>query len=129
MGNIRSLVVLIRVCAAVMLLRVQRPEAERPFRAPLIWAIGPLGSLVNLLMMLFLPPDTWLRLVVWLGIGLCIYLFYGMSRSAVGRQIRGLPVVPVDGTPPDGDIILDKNFMIAHPTAIQPTAPPLPNDP
>ena len=85
MVNIGTLMAFVIVCAAVMLLRVQRPEAERPFRAPLIWVVGPLGILVNLIMMLFLPPATWLRLVVWLVVGLCIYFFYGMSRSTVGR--------------------------------------------
>jgi APA family basic amino acid/polyamine antiporter len=120
MVNIGTLMAFIIVCAAVMLLRVQRPEAERPFRAPLIWAIGPLGILVNLLMMLFLPPDTWLRLVVWLVIGLCIYFLYGMSRSSVGRRLRGLPPVPVNGTPADGDIILEKSVMMADPTVFTP---------
>ena len=81
MVNIGTLMAFVIVCAAVMLLRIQRPEAERPFRTPLIWVVAPLGILVNLIMMLFLPPDTWLRLVVWLVIGLCIYFFYGMSRS------------------------------------------------
>ena len=90
MVNIGTLMAFVIVCAAVMLLRVQRPEAERPFRAPLIWVVGPLGILVNLIMMLFLPLDTWLRLVVWLVVGLCIYFFYGMPRSTVGRGLRGL---------------------------------------
>ena len=53
MVNIGTLMAFIIVCGAVMLLRIQRPEAERPFRTPLIWVVGPLGILVNLIMMLF----------------------------------------------------------------------------
>ena len=87
MVNIGTLMAFVIVCAAVMLLRVRRPEAERPFRCPFIWVVGPLGILVNMIMMLFLPPDTWLRLVVWLIVGLCIYFFYGMWRSTIGRRI------------------------------------------
>ena len=125
MVNIGTLMAFIIVCAAVMLLRVQRPEAERPFRTPLIWVVGPLGILVNMIMMLFLPPDTWLRLVVWLVVGLCIYFFYGMPRSSVGRGLRGLPVEPVGGPPPTGDVILEKSVMMAEPTPITPEPPPI----
>ena len=105
-----------------MLLRVQRPEAARPFRTPLIWVVGPLGILVNLIMMLFLPPDTWLRLVVWLVVGLCIYFFYGMSRSTLGRRdARPAPRSPRSpGRRPNGDVILEKSVMMADPTAIRP---------
>jgi amino acid transporter len=124
MVNIGTLMAFIIVCAAVMLLRVQRPDAQRPFRTPLIWVVGPLGILVNLIMMLFLPPDTWLRLVVWLVVGLCIYFFYGMSRSSVGRGLRGLPPNPITGPPADGDKILEKSVMMADPTVVMPDAPP-----
>ena len=43
----------------------------------------------NLLLMLMLPPDTWLRLVIWLVIGLVIYFGYGYKRSSV-REREGL---------------------------------------
>jgi amino acid transporter len=125
MVNIGTLFAFVIVCAAVMLLRVQRPEAERPFRTPLIWVVGPLGILVNLIMMLFLPIDTWLRLVVWLVVGLCIYYFYGSARSTLGRQMRGLEPLPgvaaaSAGPLPDGDKVLEKSVMMADPTAIVP---------
>ena len=116
MVNIGTLMAFIIVCGAVMLLRIQRPTAERPFKTPLIWVVGPLGILVNLIMMLFLGPWTWLRLVVWLIVGLCIYFFYGMSRSRVGRGLRGLAVEPVVVPQPTGDIILEKSVMMGDPT-------------
>jgi len=90
--------------------------------------VGPLGILVNLIMMLFLPPMTWLRLVVWLVVGLCIYFFYGLTRSTLGRQMRGLPPMPgvaaaSAGPSPDGDKVLEKSVMMADPTAVTPDPP------
>ena len=55
--------------------------------------VAPLGIVVNLIMMLFLPVDTWLRLVVWLVIGLVIYFAYSM-RQQLGREMRGLTPLP-----------------------------------
>jgi amino acid transporter len=129
MVNIGTLMAFVIVCAAVMMLRVQRPNAERPFKTPLIWVVGPLGILVNVIMMLFLPPPTWGRLVIWLVLGLCIYFFYGMRRSTLGREMRGLP--PIKGAAvesaapmPDGDVIREKSVMMADPTAFEPPADP-----
>jgi APA family basic amino acid/polyamine antiporter len=87
MVNIGTLLAFVVVCAAVLLLRVRRPDAERPFRCPLIYVVAPCGVAVNLAMMLFLPWDTWLRLVVWLVIGLGIYFMYSRYRSVVGQQL------------------------------------------
>jgi basic amino acid/polyamine antiporter, APA family len=115
MVNIGTLFAFVIVCAAVMLLRLKRPEANRPFRCPNIWIVGPLGIVVNLIMMLFLPPETWLRLVVWLVIGLCIYFSYGMRRSSVGRGLRGLDPLPVEGPKTDDDLIREKSVMMAAP--------------
>jgi len=129
MVNIGTLMAFVIVCAAVMLLRIQRPEAARPFRTPLIWVVGPLGILVNFLMMLFLPPPTWGRLVGWLILGLLIYTFYGMSRSTLGRRMRGLPPMPGVAAAslapePNGDKILEKSVMMADPAAVTPDPPP-----
>ncbi len=100
MVNIGTLMAFVIVCAAVFMLRFQRPNAVRPFRAPLIWIVAPLGILINLSMMLFLQLDTWIRLVVWLAIGLVIYFGYGMSRSTVGKLMNGLPPQPAGGGAP-----------------------------
>jgi APA family basic amino acid/polyamine antiporter len=43
---------------------------------------------VNLLMMLFLPIETWLRLAGWLVIGLAIYWLYGRHHSVLGKTLR-----------------------------------------
>jgi amino acid transporter len=89
MVNIGTLMAFVIVCAAVLLLRIRRPEAERPFRTPVLFLVAPLGIFVNLLMTLFLPPITWLRLVGWLVLGMCIYLGYGMRNSEIGKELRG----------------------------------------
>jgi amino acid transporter len=92
MVNIGTLMAFVIVCASVLMLRIQSPNAERPFRTPLLFIVAPLGILVNLIMMLFLPPDTWMRLVVWLVIGLVIYLGYGRFQSTLGKAMRqGVP--------------------------------------
>jgi amino acid transporter len=90
MVNIGTLMAFIIVCAAVLILRVQNPTAERPFRTPLLYLVAPAGIVVNLIMMLFLPPSTWLRLVGWLVVGLIIYFSYGMRNSILGQKSRGL---------------------------------------
>jgi APA family basic amino acid/polyamine antiporter len=88
MVNIGTLLAFVIVCAAVFLLRIRRPDAERPFRCPWVHVLAPLGILVNLSMMLFLPIDTWLRLVIWLAIGLLIYFLYGWRHSVLGGKLR-----------------------------------------
>ncbi|HZZ81398.1 MAG TPA: amino acid permease, partial [Gemmataceae bacterium] len=87
MVNIGTLFAFVVVCAAVLILRIKRPEAPRPFKCPLLYVVAPAGILVNLTLMFFLPFDTWMRLFVWLGIGLCIYFAFGY-RFSVMRQIE-----------------------------------------
>jgi basic amino acid/polyamine antiporter, APA family len=100
MVNIGTLMAFVIVCAAVLILRIRRPTAERPFRTPLLFLVGPLGILVNLAMMLFLPLDTWARLVIWLVVGLVIYFGYGRRHSTLGLQLRGLvPQFAANGSP------------------------------
>jgi amino acid transporter len=88
MVNIGTLLAFIFVCASVMMLRVTRPDAERPFRCPALFVIAPLGIVVNLAMMLFLPLDTWYRLVVWLLAGLVIYFAYGIWHSKMSHNLE-----------------------------------------
>jgi amino acid transporter len=89
MVNIGTLLAFVIVCGAVLMLRVKRPDAHRPFRTPAVYVVAPLGIVVNVIMMLFLPIETWGRLVVWLVIGLVIYFGYGYSRSSLGKRLAG----------------------------------------
>jgi APA family basic amino acid/polyamine antiporter len=86
--NIGTLLAFIIVCASVLLLRIRRPEVPRPFRCPMVYVVAPLGIFVNLAMMLFLPIETWWRLIIWLGIGMVIYFLYGRIHSTLARDIK-----------------------------------------
>jgi APA family basic amino acid/polyamine antiporter len=90
MVNIGTLFAFIIVCAAVLILRVKRPDAHRPFRCPGLFIVAPLGIIINLTMMMFLPIVTWKRLLYWLLAGLIIYFTYGVAHSVIGKRLRGV---------------------------------------
>jgi APA family basic amino acid/polyamine antiporter len=73
------------VCAGVWVLRRRRPDLKRPFKTPLVPIVPILGIIVALYLMVSLPVDTWLRLLVWLVIGLVIYFTYGRKHSRVAE--------------------------------------------
>jgi basic amino acid/polyamine antiporter, APA family len=81
MTSIGTLFAFVVVCAAVLVLRIQRPEANRPFRVPGGFLFPVLGILSCLWLMLSLPVVTWIRFLVWLDIGILIYWFYGRIHS------------------------------------------------
>jgi basic amino acid/polyamine antiporter, APA family len=83
--SIGTLLAFVIVCVGVMVLRVQRPNVKRPFRAPLVWFVGPAGIFMCLFMMAFLPLDTWIRLGVWTVIGLIIYGLYSVRHAKPPR--------------------------------------------
>jgi len=91
MGTLLAFVI---VCAAVLILRRIHPEAERPFRAPLVPLVPILGIAVCLLLMFSLPSENWLRLVVWLVIGLGIYFGYGRRHSLMAQPVPPSPPSP-----------------------------------
>ncbi len=81
MVSIGTLFAFILVCGAVIYLRRSDSGASRPFRAPGVPIVPVLGILFCLLLMVGLPLVTWMRLVVWLVIGLIIYFSYGRNHS------------------------------------------------
>src|SRR2546428_422198 len=81
--NIGTLLAFVLVCAGVWILRHTRPDLERPFRAPLVPFVPLMGILSCLGLMLTLPLDTWVRLFVWLALGLAVYFGYGRRHSAL----------------------------------------------
>jgi APA family basic amino acid/polyamine antiporter len=66
-------------------LRIADPALKRPFKAPLIWIVAPAGAATSVFLMFGLPLDTWLRLAVWLAIGLVIYFAYGAKHSRLAK--------------------------------------------
>jgi APA family basic amino acid/polyamine antiporter len=83
--SIGTLMAFVIVCAGVWALRRTNPDLPRPFRTPLVPLVPILGILISLLMMAGLPRDTWLRLVIWLVIGMALYFGYGRRHSRVQR--------------------------------------------
>ncbi|HMI08227.1 MAG TPA: amino acid permease [Flavobacterium sp.] len=81
MTSIGTLFAFILVCIGVLIMRKKMPDAPRAFRTPLVPLVPILGVFVCLFMMVFLPLDTWIRLIVWMMIGFDLYLFYGMKNS------------------------------------------------
>jgi APA family basic amino acid/polyamine antiporter len=81
MTSIGTLFAFVVVCLAVMVLRVTRPDARRPFRVPGGAVIPVLGVVSCLYLMVSLSVMTWVRLLVWLDIGMLIYWFYGRTHS------------------------------------------------
>jgi APA family basic amino acid/polyamine antiporter len=71
------------VCAGIVVLRRTRPDLPRPFKTPLSPVVPILGVLSCGYLMYGLPFDTWLRLIVWMAIGVVIYFLYGARHSKV----------------------------------------------
>jgi basic amino acid/polyamine antiporter, APA family len=95
MTSIGTLFAFVVVCAAVLMLRIKRPDAHRPFRVPL----GPIFPILGILscsyLMLSLPVITWVRFLVWLNIGLIIYWFYGRTHSPLHDAREGTARTPL----------------------------------
>ncbi|MGC4040813.1 MAG: amino acid permease [Flavobacterium sp.] len=85
MTSIGTLFAFILVCVGVLVMRSKMPEAPRAFRTPLVPLVPLLGVGVCLFMMVFLPLDTWIRLIVWMMIGFDVYLYYGMKNSILNK--------------------------------------------
>jgi APA family basic amino acid/polyamine antiporter len=86
--NIGTLLAFVIVCAAVLIMRWREPEAVRPFRCPFVPLVPVLGIGFCLLLMFSLPAENWLRLVLWLLLGLEIYFRYGRRRSVLAVRAR-----------------------------------------
>ncbi|MBN8833796.1 MAG: amino acid permease [Niastella sp. SCN 39-18] len=81
MTSIGTLFAFILVCIGIWVMRVKMPELPRAFKTPMVPLVPILGIVTCLFMMVFLPPDTWIRLLVWMLIGLDIYIGYGAKHS------------------------------------------------
>ncbi len=84
MTSIGTLFAFILVCIGIWVMRKKMPELPRAFKTPAVPLIPILGIATCLFMMAFLPMDTWIRLLVWMLIGLDVYLVYGVKHSKLG---------------------------------------------
>lgn len=90
MTSIGTLLAFTLVCAAVLIVRKTMPHVHRGFKTPFVPVVPIMGILTCLCMMCFLPADTWIRLVLWMLIGLDIYAYYGIKHSKLeaGKEHR-----------------------------------------
>jgi APA family basic amino acid/polyamine antiporter len=79
--SIGTLLAFVIVCIGVLVLRYRHPEIPRVFRTPWVPFVPIAGALVTMLQMAFLPVDTWIRLFVWMAVGIIIYFFYSRKHS------------------------------------------------
>lgn len=81
-----TLLVFALVCVCIPVLRRTNPDAQRPFRTPWVPLVPVLGALSCIALMFSLSNDTWLRLAIWLALGVAVYLLYGRRHSRLQRR-------------------------------------------
>ncbi len=86
MVSIGTLLAFSLVCIGVMILRKTDPNRERPFRTPLVPLVPILGIVVCVYLMYSLPIEAWIRLAIWMGLGVAIYFLYGKKNSVLGKK-------------------------------------------
>lgn len=86
MTSIGTLLAFTLVCAGVLIVRKTMPGALRAFRTPLVPWVPLAGILTCVTLMIFLPADTWIRLVLWMAIGLDVYSAYGVHHSNLAED-------------------------------------------
>jgi basic amino acid/polyamine antiporter, APA family len=79
--SIGTLLAFVIVCMGVLVLRRTHPQIERPFRVPHVHLVAGVGMLSAVGLMVMLPIDTWIRLAIWLVIGLTIFFTYARSHT------------------------------------------------
>src|SRR5205085_7242311 len=82
-----TLLAFVMVSLGVWALRRSEPDRPRPFKTPGMPWVPILGTLICTAQMLGLPVTTWIRLVVWLVVGLAIYFFYGRASAERARAV------------------------------------------
>jgi len=86
--NIGTLFAFVMVCIAVLIMRFRQPDLHRPFKVPFLPVIASLGILFNVALMMSLELDNWIRLVIWLGLGLIVYFTYSQRHSGLGKKMK-----------------------------------------
>lgn len=99
-SNSGTLFAFFMVSIAVLMLRVKEPNRKRPFRTPLVWIIAPISAAGCAFLFWNLPHDAKMVLPIWGGIGLVIYLLYGVRKSHLGRGLIEVHETDSDAPPP-----------------------------
>jgi APA family basic amino acid/polyamine antiporter len=83
MVSIGTLFAFVLVCFGIMILRNTNPNLVRPFKTPIYYIVCPLGAIICLAMMGSEGLENWLRLFIWMALGLGVYFGYSIKRSHV----------------------------------------------
>lgn len=86
MVSIGTLLAFSLVCLGVIVMRKTNPDAPRSFKVPLVPILPILGVLVCGYLMYSLPGEAWVRLAIWMALGVVIYFGYGKNRSKINKQ-------------------------------------------
>lgn len=86
--SIGTLMAFVIVCISIIVLRKTNPGIKRPFKTPLVPLIPLLGAGICLIQMIFLPWDTWMRLIGWMIIGFIVYFSYGLKHSKLNKKYK-----------------------------------------
>ncbi len=92
--SIGTLFAFIIVSVAVAILRYTKPQLERPFRVPLSPVLPIVSALACLYLMSNLSVETWIRFLIWLALGMLIYLGYGRRHARLAQSSTGTSTVP-----------------------------------
>ena len=87
MVNIGTLFAFVLVSAGVLVLRRTRPDLPRGFRAPWVPLLPIAAILACVWLMLNLTGLTWIRFLIWMAIGIVVYLLYGRRHSVLGLTV------------------------------------------
>jgi len=81
------------ICIGVLYLRFSQPGLPRSFKTPLIFVTAPAGALGCAYLIYKLPPETWSRLWIWMGLGFLVYFGYAYwhSRQHHARAAASTP--------------------------------------
>lgn len=85
MCSMGTLLAFAMISGAVLLLRYQQPDIERPYKAPLIWFVAPMGVFFNLALMTQAQSATWRAFLIWSTLGIVVYFLYSRSRSNLNK--------------------------------------------
>jgi basic amino acid/polyamine antiporter, APA family len=85
--NIGTLAAFVLVSIGVLVLRRTQPDLRRAFTTPWVPFVPIAAALLCLFVMGFLTIGTWLRFLVWMGIGIIVYFAYSRSHSRLGRDL------------------------------------------
>jgi basic amino acid/polyamine antiporter, APA family len=100
MINIGTLSAFVLVSLGIIVLRRTRPDLPRGFRVPWSPVLPIVSAALCFWLMLNLTTLTWVRFLVWLAIGIVIYLIYGRPRSRLGEQVSEVELPTPQGVPP-----------------------------